>query len=199
MPGEEPRLGRLWLNDGSCIRLRAEQADDVRPHDFVHHQTHGGQALRTLNFLNGFTSESLAIRVRRNYFSADVIDVLTDLFILHGIAVNVRPDNGPAFVAETVRRWIAVVGARTAFIEPGSPRGNDYIGSLPAVGSGIDRHAKLSCHHYSAAAWSPGGWLAELRWMNSSTFMTCAVDTPRIPSDTRCTSVAGSSPNPISG
>ena len=100
--------------------------------DFVHHRTHDGRAFRTLNVLDEFTRESLAIRVRRKLSSADVIDVLTDLFILRGAPAWVRSDNEPEFVAETVRRWIAAVGARTAFIEPGSPWENGYIESFNA-------------------------------------------------------------------
>ena len=109
------------VNDGSCVRLRAERADHVWSYDFVHHRTHDGRAFRTLNVLDEFTRESLAIRVRRKLSSVDVIDVLTDLFILHGIPACIRSDNGPEFVAGAVQQWIAAVGARTAFIEPGSP------------------------------------------------------------------------------
>ena len=87
---------------------------------------------RMLNVLDEFTRESLAIRVRRKLSSIDVIDVLTDLFILRGIPTWIRSDNGPEFVAEAVRRWIAAVGARTAFIEPGSPWENGYIESFNA-------------------------------------------------------------------
>ena len=86
-----------------------------------------------LNVLDEFTRESLAIRVRRKLSLIDVIDVLTDLFILRGIPGHIRSDNyGPEFVAEAVRRWIAAVGARTAFIEPGSPWENGYIESFNA-------------------------------------------------------------------
>ena len=80
-----------------------------------------------LNVLGEFTRESLAIRVRRKLPFADVIDVLTDLFILRGIPAWIRSDNGSEFVAEAVKRWIAAVNARTAFIEPGSPWENGYI------------------------------------------------------------------------
>ena len=86
----------------------------------------------TLNVMDEFTRESLAIRVRCKLFSSDVIDVLTDLFILRGIPAYIRSDNGPEFVAEAVRRWIATVGAWTAFIEPGSPWENGYIESFNA-------------------------------------------------------------------
>ena len=85
-----------------------------------------------LNVLDEFTRESLAIRVRRKLSSIDVIDVLTDLFILRGIPAWIRSDNGPEFVAEAVRRWVAAVGAKTAFIEPGSPWENGYIESFNA-------------------------------------------------------------------
>ncbi len=119
-------------NDGSCVWLRAEQADHAWSYDFVHHRTHDGRAFRTLNVLDEFNRESLAIRVRRKLFSVDVIDVLIDLFILRGIPAWIRSDNGPEFVAGAVRQWIAAVGARTAFIEPGSSWENGYIESFNA-------------------------------------------------------------------
>jgi putative transposase len=130
VPARQPKRGRLWLNDGSCVRLRVERPNHVWSYDFVHHCTHDGPAFRTLNVLDEYTRESLAIRVRRKLSSVDVIDVLTDLLILRGPPADVRSDNGPEFVAEAVRRWIAAVGAQTAFIEPGSPWENGYIESF---------------------------------------------------------------------
>jgi len=132
IPSRQPRRGRLWLNDGSCIRLRAERPNHVWSYDFVHHRTHDGRVFRTLNVLDEHTRECLAIRVRRKLSSVDVIDVLTDLFIMRGPPTYVRSDNGPEFVAEAVRRWITAVGAQTAFIEPGSPWENGYIESFNA-------------------------------------------------------------------
>ena len=102
VPGKQPKRGRLWLNDGSCIRLRAERSDHVWSYDFVHHRTYDGRAFRMLNVLDEFTRESSAIRVRRKLSSIDVIDVLTDLFILRGIPGYIRSDNGPEFAAEAV-------------------------------------------------------------------------------------------------
>jgi transposase InsO family protein len=132
VPGKQPKRGRLWLNDVSCVRLRAERANHVWSYDFVHHRTHDGRSFRTLNVLDEFTRESLSIRVGRKLSSVDVIDVLTDLFILRGPPAYVRSDNGPEFVAEAVRRWIDAVGAQTAFIEPGSPWENGYVESFNA-------------------------------------------------------------------
>ena len=132
VPMKQPKKGRLWLNDGSCIRLRPEHRDHVWSYDFVHCRTEDGRAFRTLNVLDEFTRECLAIRVRRKMNSIDVIDVLTDLFLLRGAPNFIRSDNGPEFIAQKVRDWIGAVGARTAFIEPGSPWENGYCESFNA-------------------------------------------------------------------
>ncbi len=132
VPPKQPKEGRLWLNDGSCIRLRPEHKNHVWSYDFVHCRTDDGRAFRTLNILDEFSRECLAIRVKRKLNSTDVIDALTDLFILRGPPAFVRSDNGPEFVAQAVRDWIAAVGAKTAFIEPGSPLENGYVESFNA-------------------------------------------------------------------
>ena len=72
------------------------------------------------------------IRVDRKLNSTDVVDALTDLFILRGPPEFIRSDNGPEFVATKVRDWIEAVGAKTAFIEPGSPWENGYCESFNA-------------------------------------------------------------------
>jgi putative transposase len=85
-----------------------------------------------LNMLDEFTHECLAIRVARKLKAIDVIDVLSDLFILRGIPGHIRSDNGPEFVAEAVQEWITAVGTKTAYIERGSPWENGYIESFNA-------------------------------------------------------------------
>jgi transposase InsO family protein len=132
VPSKQPKRSRLWLADGSCIRLRPEYPDHVWSYDFVEDRTHDGRKYRMLNVLDEFTRECLAIRVRRRLNSTDVIDVLTDLFLLRGIPGHIRSDNGPEFVAKAVQAWIAAVGARTAYIEPGSPWENGYCESFNA-------------------------------------------------------------------
>jgi transposase InsO family protein len=121
VPQEQPKKGRLWLNDGSCIRLRPKRPNHVWSYDFVESRTHDGRKFRMLNLLDEFTRECLAIRIERKLRSTAVIDVLSDLFILRGVPVHIRSDNGPDFIAKAVRDWIAAVGARAAYIEPGSP------------------------------------------------------------------------------
>ena len=83
-----------------------------------------------LNIIDEFTRECLAIRVNRRLKAVDVIDALTDLFILRGIPAHIRSDNGPEFIAKALRDWIAAVGASTAYIEPGLPWENGYCESF---------------------------------------------------------------------
>jgi putative transposase len=132
VPHQQPKRGRLWLADGSCIRLRPEHRNHVWSYDFVEDRTHDGRKYRMLNVLDEFTHECLAIRVARKLKAIDVIDDLSDLFILRGIPAHIRSDNGPAFVAKAAQEWIAAVGAKTAYIERGSPWKNGYIESFNA-------------------------------------------------------------------
>ena len=98
----------------------------------MHHRTEDGRAYRTLNIIDEFSRECLAIRVKRKLNSTDVIDALTDLFIIRGVPAYIRSDNGPEFIADAVRQWIKAVGAQTAYIEPGSPWENGYCESFNA-------------------------------------------------------------------
>ena len=132
VPAKQPKKGRLWLGDGSCIRLRPDHRDHVWSYDFVEDRTHDGRKFRTLNVVDEFTRESLAIRVARKLNSTDVIDVLSDLFILRGVPGHIRSDNGPEFIAQAVQDWIQAVGAKTAYIAPGSPWENGYVESFNA-------------------------------------------------------------------
>lgn len=94
VPSRQPKRGRFWLNFGSCVRLRPEYRNHVWPYDFVHCRTEDGTVFRTMNILDEFSRECLVIRVRRKLNSADVIEALTDLFILRGVPAFIRSDNG---------------------------------------------------------------------------------------------------------
>ena len=132
VPAKQPKRGRIWDNDGSCVRLRPEHRNHVWSYDFVEARTHDGRKIRMLNVVDEFTHECLAIRVARKLKAIDVIDVLSDLFILRGVPGHIRSDNGPEFVAKAVQAWITGVGAKTAYITPGSPWENGYVESFNA-------------------------------------------------------------------
>jgi len=126
---QRPR-GRLWLNDGSCIRLRPERANHVWSYDFVSTRTHDGRSVRVLTLIDEYTRECLALRVARRLNSLDVIDTLADVTLTRGIPGHLRSDNGSEFIAACVRQWLATVGVQTLYIEPGSPWENGYCESF---------------------------------------------------------------------
>ena len=132
VPMKQPKSGRLWLSDGSCIRLGPQHVDQVWSYDFVHHRTEDGRVYRTMNIIDEFNRECLVIRVKRKLNSIDVIDALTDLFIIWGAPDYIKSENGPEFIADAIRQWIKAVGAETAYIEPDSPCENGYCESFNA-------------------------------------------------------------------
>jgi putative transposase len=130
VPQKPPRRGRLWLNDGSCVRLRPERKDHVWSYDFVQARTRDGRAFRMLRVIDEFTRECLAIDVARQLRSDDVLERLSDLLVRRGVPGHIRSDNGPEFTANAVREWLGRVGVKTLYIEPGSPWENGYIESF---------------------------------------------------------------------
>ncbi len=130
MPQKQPKRARLWLNDGSCIRLRPEYKDHVWSYDFMIDRTTNGRAFKILNIIDEYTRECLAIMIARKIKQQDVIDLLFHLFIFRGIPEHIRSDNGSEFTAKAVRKWLEKLGVKTLFIEPGSPWENGYIESF---------------------------------------------------------------------
>ena len=141
VPERQPKRGRLWLNDGSCIRLRPLYRGHVWSCDFVASRTHDGRALKLLTVLDEHTRECLAIVVARKIRSHDVLEVLADLFVRHGPPEYLRSDNGPEFTAKLVRRWLGRVGVETLFIEPEQPVGERLQRELQrqAQGRAVER------------------------------------------------------------
>ncbi len=126
VPQRQPKRGRLWLNDGSCIRLRPLRQNHVWAYDFVFVRTQDGRLVKILTLIDEFTRECLALRAARRLSSDDVLQCLTELFTWRGVPEHIRSDNGGEFTAKAVRRWLGRVGATTLFIEPGSPWENGY-------------------------------------------------------------------------
>ena len=130
VPSKQRPRRRLWFNDGSCIRLRPERRNHVWSYDFVEAQTHDGRKLRLMTLIDEFTRECLAIRVARRINSLGVLETMADAMLVRGIPEHIRSDNGPEVTAKVVRSWLANVGAKTLYIEPGSPWGNGYCESF---------------------------------------------------------------------
>jgi len=121
VPRKQRPRGRLWLNDGSCVRLRPERRNYVWFYNFVEAQTHDGRKVWLMTRIDEFTRECLAIRVARRINGLGVLETKADVTLLRGGPEHIRSDNGPKLTAKIVRQWLANVGAKTLYIEPGSP------------------------------------------------------------------------------
>lgn len=126
VPSKQPKRGRLWLNDGSCIRLRPCWPNHVWSYDFVQDRTHDGKAFKMLTVIDEYTRECLAIEVDRRLRSDDVIHCIAGLFTDRRPPDHIRSDNGSEFTAKAVRNWLGRIGVKTLYIEPGSPWENGY-------------------------------------------------------------------------
>ena len=132
LPRKQPKRRRLWLTDGSCVRLRAEHKNHVWSYDFLEDRTVDGRKLRWLNLIDESTHECLASVPRRGWRSQDVIEALSDVILLRGAPEYIRSDNGPEFIAHKLRKWLMDLGVVTTYIEPGSPWENGYCESFNA-------------------------------------------------------------------
>jgi len=130
VPQKQPKRRRLWLNDGSCVRLRPTHRNHVWSYDFMADRTHDGCPIKILTVIDEFSRESLDIVVERKLGADDVLHCLTDLFVTHGPPEHIRSDNGSEFTAQAVRTWLERTGVRTLYIEPGSPWENGYCESF---------------------------------------------------------------------
>jgi len=126
VPAKQPKRARLYLNDGSCIRLRPCYKNHIWSYDFIHDRLHNGKRIRMLTVIDEYTRKCLSIRVVSSLKSDDVLDTLSTLFITEGVPTYIRSDNGSEFTAKALREWIGSLGVKTAYIEPGSPWENGY-------------------------------------------------------------------------
>ena len=130
VPKKQPKRARLWLANGSCVRKRPERPNHVWSYDFVADRTQDGRPFRILNILDEYTRECVASVVARRIRSHDVLLILADLFLSHGIPTHIRSDNGPEFIAIKLRQWLKHLNVAPLYIEPGSPWENGYVESF---------------------------------------------------------------------
>ena len=130
VPKKQPKRSRLWLNDGSCIRLRPAYPNHVWSFDFVEARTNDGRRLRLMTLIDEFSRRCLAIRVARRINAISVIETLADVMLCEAIPAYIRSDNGPEMVAKVLRQWLMGLGTKSLYIEPGSPWENGYCESF---------------------------------------------------------------------
>jgi len=130
LPQKQPKRRRLWLNDGSCIRLRPERKNHVWSYDFIEDRLSNGKKVRWLNIIDEHEHICLASIPRRNWRFTHIVEILSGLFLQHGCPEHIRSDNGSEFTANKLREWFKNVGITTLYIEPGSPWENGYVESF---------------------------------------------------------------------
>ena len=130
VPKKQPKRKRLWLGDGSCVRMRAEYKNHVWSYDFVEDRLSNGRKIRFLNIVDEYDRTLIACVPRRSWKDNSVIDVLHESFIKHGTPDYIRSDNGSEFIAHKVRDYLTSAEVGPLYIEPGSPWENGYCESF---------------------------------------------------------------------
>ena len=130
VPKKQHKRGRLWLTDGNCLRMRPEYRNHIWSYDFVADRTKDGRPLKMLTMIDEYTRECLAIPVERRIRAMDVLEILSEQFLIRGAPDYIRSDNGSEFTADLIRTWLARLDVQTLYIEPGSPWENGYIESF---------------------------------------------------------------------
>lgn len=121
---------RLGSSSNGCIRHRAERKNHIWAWDFIFDRTANGRSLKWLSIVDEYTRECLVLNVDRRMTSDDVLDVLRDLFLVHGVPEHIRSDNGPEFIAKAIRKFLSQADVDVLYVEPGSPWENGYAESF---------------------------------------------------------------------
>lgn len=167
------RIYRLWRQEGlkvpkkvrknrslgngknACHRHRAERPNHVWSWDFIFDRTTSGQALKCFTIVDEYTRRCITLDISRRFRSEDILNRLSELFVMYGTPEFIRSDNGPEFIAEAIRAWLGRLGVQTLYIEPGSPWENGYAESFHSrVRDELFRveefsnvsHARACCH-----------------------------------------------------
>lgn len=130
VPGIQHKRTRLGRSANGIVRRRAEHKDHVWALDFIHDTDARSRPLKWLSVVDEFTRECVALEVNRSMTSRGVAEVLIDLFTTRGVPRHIRSDNGPEFIARTIRRLADLTDVQTLYIAPGSPWENGYAESF---------------------------------------------------------------------
>jgi transposase InsO family protein len=199
VPKKQRKKRRMGSSDNGCVRHRATRKDQVWAWDFVHDRTTDGRPLKWLTLVDEYTRECLALRVGRSIKAQDAIDVLAEVFAMHGVPEHVRSDNGPEFIATAMRDWLQQVNVGALYIEPGSPWENGYAESFNSKFRDEFLNAEEFDTEGHARAWG-AAWQADyndhrphsaLGYVTPSEFArTCAASVRAAPSLQQHTSAA---------
>jgi putative transposase len=126
VPAKERKRRRLGTSENGCTRRRAKYIDHVWSYDFAMDATDDGRRLKVMPIVDEYSRECLALQMERSITAEDVVKTLAHLFTERGEPAYIRSDNGPEFISEAIKRWLAACGVETLYIEPGAPWENAY-------------------------------------------------------------------------
>jgi len=126
VPVKERKRRRLGTSENGCTRRRAQYIDHVWSYDFAMDATEDGRRLKVMPVVDEYSRECLALEMERSITAEGVVEILDRLFTERGEPAYIRSDNGPEFIAEAIKRWLAASGVKTLYIEPGAPWENAY-------------------------------------------------------------------------
>jgi transposase InsO family protein len=133
VPEKQRKRRRLGTSENGCVRLKASYRGHIWSIDFLFDTTEDGRQLKFMPVIDEYTRECFRIDVSRSITSKRVIGELGRLFVRHGAPANLRSDNGPEFVAEALKAYLAAAQVETRYIEPGAPWQNGYVESFNAT------------------------------------------------------------------
>lgn len=132
VPSKQHKRTRLGQSANGIVRRRAQRPNHVWAIDFIHDTDAHGRPLKWLSVVDEFTRECAALEVGRSMTARGVAEVLIGLFTTRGVPKHIRSDNGPEFIARTIRRLAGLTGVEALYIAPGSPWENGYAESFHA-------------------------------------------------------------------
>lgn len=130
VPGKQHKKRRLGSSTNGIARRRSGHKDHVWCVDFIHDRDAADRPLKWLSVVDEFTRECVALEVARSITARGVAEVLIDLFTTRGVPGHIRSDNGPEFIAATIRRLAGLTGVQSLYIAPASPWENGYAESF---------------------------------------------------------------------
>jgi len=130
VPGKQRKKRHLGSSANGVARHRPEHKDHVWAWDFIHDRDERSRPLKWFALTDEFTRENLALEVERSLKATDVIEVLSQVFLIRGVPNYIRSDNGPEFIAHAIRRYLEASQIGTLYIEPGAPWENGYAESF---------------------------------------------------------------------
>jgi putative transposase len=130
VPKKKRKKRSLGVAANGCHRLRATHANHVWSWDFIYDKTESGRALKLFTIVDEFTRRCITLDVSRSFKARDIINRLSELFVMYGMPEHIRSDNGPEFISKSIQKWLKKLGVQTLYIEPGSPWENGYAESF---------------------------------------------------------------------